>query len=248
MITDYSKYQLSAKEKRTFLAVGFIVSFTVLYLFYHSILFSLAGGCLSGLFIPCYSSYLAEKRRRLLITQFKDLLYSMSASIAANLGIPEALAGGLEHLRLLYDQDTPIIGELEYMVKGISENRESDTRLLLDFAERSGCEDIGDFVRIYTICRTMGGDLENVLKSTIEIIVDKMNIEREIRTLTAQKRMEGRIISVMPLAVILFLNLFSPDYLEPLYTTPAGRLIMTAALAGIGTAFYLTDKMMIINV
>lgn len=248
MTTDYSKYQLSAKEKRTFLAVGFIVTFTVFYLFYHSIVFSLAAGCLSGLFTPYYSRRLAEKRRGLLTTQFKDLLYSMSASIAVNLGIAEALAGGLEHLRLLYDEDTPIIGELEYMVKGISENRESDIRLLLDFAERSGCEDIDDFVQVYATCRTMGGDLENVLKSTIEIIVDKMNIEREIRTLTAQKKLEGRIISTMPLIIILFLNLFSPDYLEPLYTTLAGRLIMTAALAGIGTAFYLTDKMTAIEV
>lgn len=248
MTTDYSQYQLSAKEKRTFLAVGFIVTFTVLYLFYHSIVFSLAGGCLPGLFIPYYSRRLAEKRRGLLTTQFKDLLYSMSASIAVNLGISEALAGGLEHLRLLYDEDTPIIGELEYMVKGISENRESDIRLLLDFAERSNCEDIDDFVQVYTTCRTMGGDLENVLKSTIEIIVDKMNIEREIKTLTAQKKLEGRIISTMPLIIILFLNLFSPDYLEPLYTTLAGRLIMTAALAGIGIAFYLTEEMTAIEV
>lgn len=248
MTTDYSNYRLSTKEKRMFLAVGFIGFFTVLYLFYHSMVFSLAGGCLPFLFLSGYSRRLAEKRRALLTTQFKDLLYSMSASVAANLGISEALAGGLEDLKLLYDEDTPLIKELEYMVKGISENRESDIRLLFDFAERSCCEDIDDFVQVYMTCRTMGGDLEKVLKSTIEILVDKMTIEREIKTLTAQKKLEGKMISTMPLMILLLLNLFSPDYLQPLYTTIAGRLVMTAALAGIAAAFYLTEKMTVIEV
>lgn len=248
MTTDYSEYQLSTKEKGSFLAVGFIVTFTVLYLFYHSIAFSTAGGLAPCFFLTNYSRRLAEKRRALLTTQFKDLLYSMSASIAVNLRISEALAGGLEHLRLLYDEDTPLIIELKYMVKSISENRESDIRLLFDFAKRSGCRDIDDFVQVYITCRTMGGNLEKVMKSTIEILADKMTIEREIKTLTVQKKLEGKMISAIPLIILLFLNFFSPDYLMPLYTTGAGRLIMTAALAGIGAAFYMTEKMTAIEV
>ena len=66
--------------------------------------------------------------------------------------------------------------------------------------------------------------------------------------MTAQKKFEGKIISVMPLIVILFLNVFSPDYLEPLYTTLAGRMIMTIAIAGLGAAFYLTERLTDIEV
>lgn len=248
MRTDYSEYQLSAKERIAFLAAGYIVSFTVLFLFYHSVLFSIVGGFISYFALGRYSRWKAEKRRTLLTTQFKDLLYSLSASIAANQQIPEALSGGLESLRLLYEDDTPMIIELKHMVKSISQNRESDIHLLLDLAERSGCEDIDNFVQVYMACRTMGGNLEKVIKSTTEILVDKMNIEREIRTLTAQKKFEGNIISVMPLVIILFLNLFSPDYLMPLYTTLAGRFIMTTALAGLGAAFYMTDRLTDIEV
>ena len=40
------------------------------------------------------------------------------------------------------------------------------------------------------------------------------------------------VIFLMPVAVILFLNIFSPDYISPLYETIAGRLIMTAVVAG----------------
>lgn len=247
MKTDYRQYELSIKEKISFLATGYVGVFTVLYLFYHSIVFSMAGGLLSCLFLQKYSWLLGERRRALLTTQFKDLLYSLSASIAANLRISEALEDGMEHLRVMYGDDAPMVVELKHMVKGISENRESDIRLLLDFAERSGCEDIDNFVQVYMTCRTMGGDLEKVLKSTTDILVDKMNIDREIKTLTAQKKFEGKIISAIPLIVVLFLNVFSPDYLMPLYTTAAGRLIMTMALAGIAAAFYMMERLTNIN-
>lgn len=248
MEIDYSEYRLSKKETITFLTAGYIAAFTILFLFYHSIVFSLAGGILPYFALRKYSQWKAEKRRALLTTQFKDLLYSLSASIAANLQIPEALGNGLESLRLLYGESTPLIMELKYMVKNISENRESDILTLLDFAKRSHCEDIDHFVQVYMTCRTTGGNLEKVIKSTTEILTDKINIESEIRTLTAQKKFEGNIISLMPFAILLFLNLFSPDYLEPLYTTLAGRFIMTAALAGLGLAFYLTDRITDIEV
>ncbi|MCI7300152.1 type II secretion system F family protein [Ihubacter massiliensis] len=248
MKVDYSQYELSVKEKAKFLAAGYVVSFAVLFLFYHSIPFSLAGGFLPYFLIDRYENYLAGKRRALLTTQFKDLLYSLSASAAVNQQIGEALKSSLDNLSLIYSPKTPLIEELKHMVKAISENRESDIRLLMDFAERSHCEDIDNFVQVYMTCRTMGGDLEKMLKSTTEILVDKINIEREIKTMTAQKKFEGKIISVMPLIVILFLNVFSPDYLEPLYTTLAGRMIMTIAIAGLGAAFYLTERLTDIEV
>ncbi len=247
MKTDYRQYELSIKEKANFLAAGYIGVFTVLYLFYHSVFFSMAGGLLPYVFLHRYSDVLAEKRRVLLTTQFKDLLQSLSASIAASLQISEALEDGMEHVRTIYGDGAPMVVELKHMVKGISENRESDIRLLLDFAERSGCEDIDNFAQVYATCRTMGGDLEKALKSTTDILVDKMNIEREIKTLTAQKKFEGKIISAIPLIVILFLNVCSPDYLTPLYVTAMGRLVMTMALAGIAVAFYMMERLTSIN-
>lgn len=128
------------------------------------------------------------------------------------------------------------------MNKRITENRENDVDLLLDFARRSHSEDINSFVQVYMTSKTMGGNLEKVLKSTTEVLMDKMNIERDIRMLTAQKKFEGKIISTMPLIVILFLNVFSPDYLAPLYTTITGKVIMSFAITGVIIAYYLMDR------
>lgn len=245
---DYFDYKLSNKEKAGFILGGYLCIFVVMYLFYHSLFFSVIGGLLIFCFTGYYSSWKAEKRRTLLLTQFKDLLYSISSYVAVNLNITEALEGSLTNLTLIYDKDSPMVQELSYMVKNIRENKENDIRLLKDFADRSHCEDIENFVQVYSACMITGGDLEKVLKNTIEIIMDKITIEREIKTLTSQKKFEGNIITVMPLIVILFLNVFSPDYLEPLYTTIAGRIVMTFALAGLAAAHLLMRKMTNIEV
>lgn len=248
MDIDYMEYELSNKEKYSFLVGGYVCIFIVLYLFYHDLFFSLTGGLTIVCFMGCYRNWKAEKQRTLLITQFKDLLYSMTSYTAVNIQLASALEGCLSNLLMMYDEKTPLIMELNYMVRDIKENKANEVRLLKDFAGRSHCEDIENFVQVYSACIITGGDLEKVLKNTIEILMDKITIEREIRTLTSQKRFEGNIITAMPLIVIMFLNVFSPDYLEPLYATAAGRLIMTGALAGLVTAHIITRKITDIEV
>lgn len=248
MEIDYMQYDLSNKEKYGFLLGGYACIFVVLYLFYHDLFFSLAGGSVIVCFKGHYKTWKAEKRRTLLITQFKDLLYSMTSYTAVNVQLSHALEGCLSNLMMLYDEGTPLVMELKYMVRNINENKENEVRLLKDFAGRSHCEDIENFVQVYSACIITGGDLEKVLKNTIEILMDKITIEREIRTLTSQKRFEGNIITAMPLIVIMFLNVFSPDYLEPLYVTVPGNLIMTGALAGLVTAHVMTRKITSIEV
>ena len=69
-----------------------------------------------------------------------------------------------------------------------------------------------------------------------------MNIEREIKALTAQKKLEGRMIALMPIAMLLCLNLVSKTYIAPLYTTFMGRLIMTGCLAATVFGVWLMEK------
>ena len=109
-------------------------------------------------------------------------------------------------------------------------------------------EDIKNFVDVYLACRTTGADLETVIGNSTEILMDKIDIEKEIRALTAQKQFEGKIITVMPVAVVVLLNILSPDYLSVMYSTLTGRLLMTLSLAGIAVSYIMTQKLMRIEV
>ena len=240
---SYDKYRLSLKEKRDCVIISYISLFIVFYIFYHSVIFS----AVSGVFIPVclklYAESVAEKRKELLITQFRDFLYSLSASFAAGRHMRYGLMEAKENLGMMYGDNTPMIAEISDMLVKIDEFRTPMEDVLKDFADRSSAGDIENFVDTYLICRETGGDVNRIISKTADMLIDKIGIEKEIKTLTAQKRFEGKIISAMPVVVILFLNVVSPGYLEVLYSSFTGRLIMTAAIAGIAYAYHLTLKL-----
>ena len=160
MDTDYRTYELSLNEKAKFIAVGYICFFIIGYIFYKSLLISAIAGLLIISLIKKYRGYKAEKRRGYLLMQFKDLLYSLSASVSTGKSMAEGLKEGLDGLRLIYDEHTPLVTELESITKGIFENRGSEAELMSDFAARSGCQDIESFVDVYLSIRETGGDME----------------------------------------------------------------------------------------
>lgn len=244
----YSVYELNRSEKMKFLSFCGLGLMGASFLFYHSFFLALLVSLLAFPGLKPYSSYLAEKRRRELKEQFRDVLYSVSASFSAGRQMPEALCEAERNIRLIFGEDSLIAAELSYMVKRLNEYRESEEEILKDFAFRTNIEDISDFVNIYLTCRETGGDLIRVLSKASEIIMDKISIEKEIRTITAQKRFEAKILTAIPFVIILFLQLASPDYLSPMYEDIKGRIMMTAALGGIGFAYFLSMKLTRIEV
>lgn len=226
----YDRYRLRGAERIRFWLLSGLLMAGVGYLFYKSIIVSLI---FTGLIYPgekYYCNYLAAKRRRELSFQFRDLLYAFSSSFATGRLMREALEEAREDLNLIYDAESLICTELEIMVKRMTESKESEEELLRDFAERSHIADIHSFADIYSICRTTGGNMEKVIMKAIDVLLDKIDIEREIHKLTAQKRAEAYILTAIPFLVIIFLQLSSPDYFNVMYETLAGRLLMTITL------------------
>lgn len=239
----YSQYSLSSKEKKVYYRCSILASLLLGFLFYKSFFMSILffGFTIKGERV--FANYLAEKRRSELTDQFRDFLYSVSASISAGRQMPEALQEAKENLLLLYPKEALICRELDYMVRGIYESKLAVEVLLKDFAARTELPDICQFVEVYCICKTTGGNLQRVIEKTVSVMIDKININREIRVLTVQKRLEANILTLIPLAIIAFLNVMSPTYLIALYTTLQGRILMTVALLGIGGAYAWSMKL-----
>ncbi|MFO7635747.1 MAG: type II secretion system F family protein [Clostridia bacterium] len=96
-------------------------------------------------------------------------------------------------------------------------------------AQRFLSEDMAVFSSVLVLCEKSGGDIAESVKSSIEMIRDKINIRLEMEMMLAEKQIEQRIISVMPVVLLLLFSLTSPEYLEPLYSTTGGRVTMTFA-------------------
>jgi tight adherence protein B len=81
------------------------------------------------------------------------------------------------------------------------------------------------------IQRSVGSNLSEVLDKVAHTIRERARIKREISTLTAQKRLSGWIVGLMPPVFVLLMLAISFDYMSALFTDPLGRLLLVVAVA-----------------
>ena len=75
--------------------------------------------------------------------------------------------------------------------------------LLLNFAARSGLEDVDSFANVFEVCNRRGGNLKQIVGETRSVINDKIEIEMEIQTMVAASKNELNVMMVMPFIIML---------------------------------------------
>lgn len=170
-----------------------------------------------------------KKRQEVLLVQFKDAILSISACLTAGYSIENAFFEALRETTRVYGKDAMISKELRLI---IHKNRLNCTMedALNDFAERSGLEDIRSFADVFLEARSSGGELMQIIARTADIISEKIRVRQEILTSTTSRRLEQKIMSGVPLGIVVYLELTSHGFFDVLYETVAGRILMTGCL------------------
>ena len=227
---DYTKYRYRKKEWILYGAAGACMGGGMMLLFYSHLL-AVAVGALVGAaaFLRVRNRSLCEKQKWELMIEFRDAMNSMSAALAAGYSMENAVSEAHRDLTLLYGEDRVILRELKGIRSRIDLGIPLDD-LFYELGVRSGVSDIVVFSQVYTTARKSGGNLVKVMKRTSDAIGEKMDIEREVRTMIAGKRLESVCMMVIPLLIIVYLRVFSPGFLTPLYHGLMGRIFMTIAL------------------
>ncbi|MBQ0005549.1 MAG: hypothetical protein KBS68_06795 [Clostridiales bacterium] len=224
---------MSRNETIAFYAVLVITSIAVSMLFYRNIICAVVFIPFARRLKQLTEDELNGRRRRAFISQFKDELFVLSTAIGAGRSMKDAIGESIPSLREIYGEDCILGRELELIYERMDKGGENDIQVLYELGIASGVEDVIDFVSVYSICKRTGASLIVAINKAAGVIIDKMTIDKEIREIVRRKEGEGMIILVMPAIIILFLNLSSPDYIDPLYTTIAGRLIMTGVIGAV---------------
>lgn len=248
MIADYEVYRISKKERIQFVLLLLGITCGASYVFYETLIPAVVYPLVYHRAEKAYCRYLAGRRKNDLLLQFRDLLYSLSASLATGRHMEEALGEAGDSLQDIYGEESYIVLEIRDMIWKMRETGDTDLMVLEDFARRTALEDVENFTEVFSACRETGGNLVAAVNKAATIICEKINIEREIKTMVAQKKYEGRIITVMPVVIILFLQIMSPEYLAAMYTTSAGRILMSLALAAIVIAYWMIERITAIEV
>lgn len=244
---DYAEYHFSLKEGALAVLEGMFVVAMIGYFFYRSWLACLFLLPIFVLFMKERKRELAKKRRQELSLQFKDLVLALLTNVKAGYSIENALRESYRDIELLYGADSPICLEVQHMVRGL-ENNVILEKLLFDLGVRSRLPDIMQFADVFLIAKRSGGNLTEILEKTAGVIEQKTETDKEIQLMVSAKKMEQKIMNMVPFLIIFYIGTTSRGFFDVLYHNLVGVAVMTACLLFYGAAYLLSRRIVEIEV
>ena len=240
-------YDFMPSEWILYIVEGLAIVGILAYIFYRSMIAVIFLAPFIVLYVRLQKDRRRRKRQENLKLQFKDAMQSISAALQAGYSMENAVREACHDMENMYGAEGLITKELLYIREGVRNSRTLE-ELFMQLARRSGLEDIQDFAEVFSIAKRSGGDLPSVIRVCSMTIGDKIETTREIHTLISAKRLEGRVMDVIPCLMILYIDVTSPGFFDMLYESLPGRVIMTICLAGYLGAILLSEKIMSIEV
>lgn len=229
METDYRVYRYTRSEwVINIFKYGLIICF-ISYLFFDSLVMAIV---ISPMIIFAIKAHLEEKKSKRLARlnlEFKEMINFVASGLNAGYSMENAFRNARKDIRLIYPSGSYIEEELKIIVRGI-DNSIPIERLISDFADRCGLEDVYNFSEVIKVAKKTGGDTIKIIGKTVENISDKIGVAKEIDTLMAGKVLEQKIMSIMPFLIVLYIRLSNGSYMSVLYHNPMGIGVMAVCL------------------
>ncbi len=119
---------------------------------------------------------------------------------------------------------------------------------LTNMSERIDDEDLDMVITVFIIQRQVGGNLAEVLDTISKTIRERVKLKNDVKTLTAQGRISAVIVSLLPFAIAIGLSIISPGYLDIMFTTLIGKLMIIAAITSQIIGIFILTKLVDIKV
>ncbi|MGD0833793.1 MAG: type II secretion system F family protein [Candidatus Dormibacteria bacterium] len=178
----------------------------------------------SGIYLRLRQS----RRTRAFEAQLGDTIVLLSNALKAGLSFAQAMA------TVAKNASPPISDEFSRGTREIALGIPVDDALQ-HMVQRNKSEDFDLMVTAVQIQRVVGGNLAEILDTIAYTIRERVRIQGEIRTLTAQARLSGVIITLLPIGLALFLFFIEPSYFSPMVHHVAGWVML--AIGGTSIMF-----------
>ena len=175
------------------------------------IIFGIAGYLLPGLYVK----YRVNKRLKAFNNQLGDTLTLLSNAIKAGYSFAQAID------TVAKNGVPPIADEFSRAVREMNLGGSPD-EALQNITKRIASPDFDLVATAYSIHRTVGGNLAEILDNIAYTIRERVRIKGEIATLTAQARASGTLITFLPLVLAAFMYFVTPTYFRPMFESIYG--------------------------
>ena len=177
-----------------------------------------------GMLLPYFWVTFKAKRR---MFAFEDQLPDLLVTLAASLKAGHSFKQGIQ--TLVDEGQEPASKELSRVITDTRLGRPMD-EALADTAERIGSKNFSFVITAVTIQRQIGGSLAGLFDMVADTVRQRQQFARKIRGLTAMGRASAYVLIALPFFIAFAITLLNPTYMEPLYNTSTGHMLIIVGL------------------
>ena len=229
--------------------VRFVVLFTIAALSGFVVVFVLSKNLLAALLaafvcggIPfAYLIYRKKQRRAKFDEQLPDALTMVARSLRAG----HSLSGAIELISQEMPEPTGGLFKIAYEQQQLGMRMTDSLRTLLKKIESI---DLHFFVTIIRINNETGGNLAEILDKLADTVRSRLQIRRQVKVYTAEGRMSGYVLVLLPVVVFIGFYLLNPGYMNVFFTERLCQLILCAAVMAQIVGFLVIRKIIDIRI
>lgn len=172
---------------------------------------------------------LEQKKIRQFEQQFQNALQSLQAQLNVGYSMENGIKEVQRELKLLYSEKAVIVREFTYMTRQLNLNITAE-QVWTEFAERVGLSQVDGFVTVFVQAKRSGGDSISIIRNAVNHMRERAEIQREIETVIAAKKLEFRIMTLIPFGIIAYMRVSFPEFMNVLYGNLFGKCFMSICL------------------
>ncbi|BEP27724.1 type II secretion system F family protein [Helicovermis profundi] len=196
--------------------------------------------CIVFFNIPKYYIFMRAKKR---FKEFDDEIYDALIIISNSL---KAGYSFLQSLSVVVKETNNVLSkEFSILLKELSLGK-SNIDAFNSMKMRIESENLSLMINAILIQNDIGGNLSEILENISKTIMEREYIKNELKTLTAQGKLSGMIISLLPVFMSIILYLFNHEYIRTLFSTKIGIFMVILGLIGQVFGFLIIKK--IVNI
>jgi len=101
---------------------------------------------------------------------------------------------------------------------------------LVGMTDRVDILDVKFFVTAILIQRETGGNLAEIIDKIAYVIRERFRVQGQLKVFTAQARISGTILALLPVGMAVLLGMLNPEYMKPLWVAKAGKIMIAVAV------------------
>jgi tight adherence protein B len=214
----------SKKQFYLFSGVAGLVSFALMFFSGMGLLLAVPAGLAGGFGIPRWViGFLKKKRENKFINELPNAIDVIVRGVKAGLPIGDCI-------RIIANETTePVKGEFRQIAEGQAVGMSlSDSAQKM--YERVPLPEANFFGIVLAIQAQAGGNLSEALGNLSRVLRERKKMSAKIKAMSMEAKASAAIIASLPFAVMILVYLTSPGYIELLWTTSTGRVLMAGSV------------------